>query len=615
MASQLFAHEPLPQGRWIRLLRLLPGKFTDPIACELIITEVDKAPAYEPISYCWGDANKRNQILCETLPFTITASLFQALRRFRLEVEHRIIWADGICIDQESIEERGNQVSFMDEIYSRGSRTLIWLGEAEDVKVNDAMKLIKEVNSYMDSEIKAMNKSDQQHIYDLLRQIKPPTEGHVSLVDPERWTNLSKLIKRPWFRRVWVLQEVGLSKAAIAFCGYGMIDFSQIALFSVYNYELKKLLEVCSTVNAGPVHGALLDIWLTFDVPDSWILDGGTLEGVRNYYKGLRSGGFERILHSGRDFEATQDVDRVFAFLGHPLARKADGKSKIVAIDYTKSLGEVSRDVAEHICLSTRSLLLLCYVQHWEQEEIDESLLPSWVPVWTRGHRYDSLIPHPRWDASLSKETADQMVIDISGGKLHVAAIVMGFITRVSSELPEDQADAWKIIEIWWDMYSKNQKLPQDDPQFWKGFLWGLISTYPHPTAIIGDFVAFCRQRCPQWFCEIIFNQTYFASSLEATDSTNSHRFSGRVTGDCSHKRLFVTDGGICGLGHRPTREGDVLAVLFGCPMPVVLRKTESPGEYRFVGQSYVRGYMFGQLIEEQQKESMQAEVQSITLT
>jgi heterokaryon incompatibility protein (HET) len=109
-----------------------------------------------------------------------------ALRRFRLEADARIIWADGICINQESVEERGNQVSFMDEIYARGSHTLIWLGEVEDIKVSDAFQLIKEINGYMDSELKALNKSDKENIYDLIRRIPPATGEHVSLFRPER---------------------------------------------------------------------------------------------------------------------------------------------------------------------------------------------------------------------------------------------------------------------------------------------------------------------------------------------------------------------------------------------------------------------------------------------
>jgi hypothetical protein len=131
---------------------------------------------------------------------------------------------------------------------------------------------------------------------------------------------------------------------------------------------------------------------------------------------------------------------------------------------------------------------------------------------------------------------------------------------------------------------------------------------------MIGDFIAFCREGCPVWFRDIIFNQSYFASFVHATDGSSSHRCTSAILVECSSKRLFVTEWGICGLGLRPTREGDVVAVLFGCSVPVILRTSESSGEYRFVGQSYVRGCMHGQMIKERQNRSLGAEVQSITL-
>ncbi|KAF8856730.1 hypothetical protein BDZ45DRAFT_566404, partial [Acephala macrosclerotiorum] len=113
----------------IRLLRLLPGTFEEKISCELVPTELGKAPSFEPISYGWGSRADKREITCYGRPFSITVNLFQALRCFRLEKEPRLVWADGICIDQTSVEERGQQVSFMDQVYARGACTLIWLGE------------------------------------------------------------------------------------------------------------------------------------------------------------------------------------------------------------------------------------------------------------------------------------------------------------------------------------------------------------------------------------------------------------------------------------------------------------------------------------------------------
>jgi hypothetical protein len=78
----------------------------------------------------------------------------------------------------------------------------------------------------------------------------------------------------------------------------------------------------------------------------------------------------------------------------------------------------------------------------------------------------------------MSKETADHMVVGISEERLHVAAIIMGHIAKVSFEHPRRQEDVWKIIEIWWDMYSNSQKLSQDDPQSREGFFAGFFAGF-----------------------------------------------------------------------------------------------------------------------------------------
>lgn len=43
------------------------------------------------------------------------------------------------------------------------------------------------------------------------------------------------------------------------------------------------------------------------------------------------------------------------------------------------------------------------------------------------------------------------------------------------------------------------------------------------------------------------------------------------------------------------TRVGDKVCVLFGCSVPVILRKIRSEKAYRFVGERYLSGFMDGE--------------------
>jgi hypothetical protein len=63
-------------------------------------------------------------------------------------------------------------------------------------------------------------------------------------------------------------------------------------------------------------------------------------------------------------------------------------------------------------------------------------------------------------------------------------------------------------------------------------------------------------------------------------------------------RRFFFTESGRYGLGPRDTQDGDVIVIIFGLPVPFVLRKVED-GHYQVVGESYVHGIMKGEMIEQ----------------
>ena len=96
-----------------------------------------------------------------------------------------LLWIDALCINQDNISERSAQVQLMDKIYQQASRVLIYLGEAESGSDN------------------AMDSIAQRH------SDKYSTQMGV----------LDFFQRRPWFNRVWVLQEVALADCALAICG------------------------------------------------------------------------------------------------------------------------------------------------------------------------------------------------------------------------------------------------------------------------------------------------------------------------------------------------------------------------------------------------------------
>jgi hypothetical protein len=77
-----------------------------------------------------------------------------------------------------------------------------------------------------------------------------------------------------------------------------------------------------------------------------------------------------------------------------------------------------------------------------------------------------------------------------------------------------------------------------------------------------------------------------------------------KVGHTCNGRRLFMTNDGHFGIGPQAMEPGDEVAVLFGGITPFIVqsasqRRRESEGHrsYRFVSESYIHGFMKGEVI------------------
>ena len=114
----LYASLPLPAEQSIRLLAIPPRSSnhneTTIIRCELQVHNLKNAPAYEALSYVWGSPDPASDVMCNGVLMKIGPSLAGALRRLQNH-DHtsRLLWIDALCINQDDLEERSSQVSFM----------------------------------------------------------------------------------------------------------------------------------------------------------------------------------------------------------------------------------------------------------------------------------------------------------------------------------------------------------------------------------------------------------------------------------------------------------------------------------------------------------------------
>ncbi|KAF1844392.1 HET-domain-containing protein, partial [Cucurbitaria berberidis CBS 394.84] len=179
-------------GRIFRLLFIHPALDQhQQLECYCLPFEIDAAPPYEALSYVWGPPEPSTKLLCNGHSILVRSELANALTKMRLRDSTRIVWTDAICINQDDDEEKSLQVPLMGSIYSLAKRVIVWLGYGDVQQVQEALECIK-------------------FIARARRQYK---QDHNLIADDD--DQLQELFSRPWFSRIWCVQEIRLAQDAL----------------------------------------------------------------------------------------------------------------------------------------------------------------------------------------------------------------------------------------------------------------------------------------------------------------------------------------------------------------------------------------------------------------
>jgi hypothetical protein len=190
-----------------RLIHILPGEFSSPIECYLNHYTLDECPEYECLSYCWGLSTDKVPVVCNEATLHITPSLESALHYLRDENDPRTIWIDQIAINQEDTEERTQQVRIMRTIYENAVRTIAWLGEPT-ADSDLAIEYCKRVLSTMFTDEEFLNQVNEGRAGKRAGSVRLIKAEFAKTITTEEEVALARLIKRPYFSRMWVIQEV-----------------------------------------------------------------------------------------------------------------------------------------------------------------------------------------------------------------------------------------------------------------------------------------------------------------------------------------------------------------------------------------------------------------------
>jgi len=148
-----------------------------------------------------------------------------------------------------------------------------------------AMSLIIDFNKWGRAEVQRVktSKPDLETIYQILHYIGPLAKEHALVAGNAEWEGCHKLFRRHWFTRLWVIQEVGLSKSVTVFAGDSCLDFSELALFAVLVAVSQGHLASHSNLDVGHIATLVAYAWLAFAALGSWLDTQGPLADIRNH--------------------------------------------------------------------------------------------------------------------------------------------------------------------------------------------------------------------------------------------------------------------------------------------------------------------------------------------
>ena len=590
-SSEGFLHPP---GTWefykygplgtdksiIRLLELLPGK--GHIRCNIhhadllnlpILENVDPGQqvTYEALSYTWNNNVFEQFIWCNGHVLAVTQNLYDALQRLRNETSSRILWIDAVCINQSDTRERSVQVGFMRQIYNRATRVIPWLGE-EDEYTDTAFKLISEIATN-DLFTEAALKADPGTIYDHRAMNKMGLPRFPSA----EWKSLARLFEKPYFTRIWVIQELVVSSKAVARCGNLTISWDHIEYVA-------RLLVVTGLFRAlVKVYGSRLR--------PSFV---NSISKCRIGFSDPRSRGGMRLaplLCSTRRFQATDPRDKIIALLG--LVEDMGPRTYVpIKPDYSKPVADLFRDVTGQLVVEDRALYLLSSVEDASDRKTHE--LPSWVPdfnVWGRVSMLGmptnrvkfraaaKTVPSVRWTAG-----SDVLAVD---GHHH------DFVEAVSTNALEYLPDKRRLLD-WLEIAEplmRTKGLSMN--AFWRTLIGNNGGeVYPAPEAYQKHFESFLGLTDQPNHKNRGFSET---RQIKGAHAPNPSLYQASLAYIAPHRKFFTTEKGFIGLGPRSMRRGDSVCILSGGAVPFILRKVQD--HYKLIGESYVHGIMEGEAI------------------
>jgi hypothetical protein len=611
-----FQYDPLQlQGQLeIRLVTILPDKFEACIQLGLSHLRLDsmengkhghppvKDLDFEALSYNWGIQPPTVSVSLNKQKFMVSPNLSSILRHLRRTHQPRAVWIDAICINQDNEADKMSQLPIMHVIYAQARNVIVWLGDSSSDS-HLAMEYIKDVHAPVEIGKEDMI-SDEVPVRNWpLSHLATAPLNYANIII---LTAFYKLLKRPWWYRAWIVQEMGLARTILVQCGRETVTFSQMKVALLITRKIHAAFILYTDVVKREM---IEDPSLAADWPADAINNALNLEYCRRMI--LKSGlttdqrGVAQPVDVSWSFWSTrarlcrQPHDRTFSILG--IAGK-DFRDNFISA-YADPIEEHDRNTVRAFVAATNSLDIILHSQHsiWLHQ------CSSWAPNWSQperagvfhlnGQSLKDPIRFHSGDAEMPKGT----------NLLHVKGRILGEIESIRLEVDhlvardmEVNPDTMAVTALadpttfisrrrrWWIFKSEYESgemfdyalacLPRSNP------LWTM-----HLELFLIMFARIFRKD----ETASVLNQLQDSSGLVLEEGDRFQDFEpfwDLLEYLLMSRTVCEMKGSGMVVASDIAQPGDIVAILAGCSNPVVLRKSQSDRTFRLLSDAHVLG-------------------------
>ncbi|KAK8025069.1 hypothetical protein PG990_002892 [Apiospora arundinis] len=616
----------------IRLLRVIPKNQNNvQIRCEIVGAQLQGSmPKYAALSYVWGDAADTEEIVVDGQPFQATRSLNSALQQFRASYTRNgcnslLLWADAVCINQQDLAERGQQVSMMGLIYAKATLVISWLGSSTEltalgfVLIKSCSRRIQEVRrkrgAYPTSDVFM----EIAHL-EFLSENTAFYENNTELSSGNKaWNAIDELNRHAYWTQVWIVQEVVLAcrpDTNIIFCGSQSMTFQQLQDFHIFTQTL---------LAQPPDKPSFFDQGVWRWVVTHRYLFSNFIVLVQTLRENRIRGDYRFVSMISKQCRSADPRDVVFGLSG-----LLGGE---IVPDYTKKIVDVFRECVV-AALRNGTYDNLFFTAGLIREGRDISVFPSWVPRFhTLGEdihyaisaRSSSICWTKDINCPEAPQILDERIMRINSVRLDRYACD----THVPDQKELARQFWWLCLEF---LHQYGDKYPRDDgmralEDLFDALIKGLDTRGDPLRAALSStncietfaFRLMLQAAVPDANDEAAVKkwQSYGYTSLEEAKTALEDAFVGPQAPEMPvaysdsfkcmhpmmgcilrwiHRPLFRTERGHMGLAPPAVGEGDIVCLLEGFSLPCLLRK-HGQGHYVLVGTCYINGYSSGEVL------------------